>query len=136
MGLLTLLLLAALTAIYLSKSFEKKPAIVTQVVDKLLLYIDDIAFWGSIYAVVGVLFTLLMPFTSVGMLPRLLANIAIIVMTLPFTIQRIAAKYEGKANPAIVTEAKVWGAWVVKNEKYIGYAGAVIGVILFLAIFK
>lgn len=136
MGLFTLLVLAAFTVFYLSKTLEKKPQFVVQFVEQMTARIDDIAFWSAVYGVFATLLTLMMPFSSIGMLPRLLANVGIIVMTLPFTLSRISAKYEDKANPAILTEAKNWGAWVVRHEKYVGYAGAALTVLLFLVIFK
>jgi hypothetical protein len=136
MGLITLVLVLAFSLLYLSKSLEKKPAAMSQAVDKINMHIDQLAFWGAIYGLVMAILTLIMGYSGSDMFVRLLANIMIVVMALPFVFDRLLAKFGEKVNPAIQEEAKNIVGWITKQEKYIGYVGAAIGVLLFAVLFR
>src|SRR5436190_862191 len=131
MGLVTLAFLLAFTALYLSKSLEKKPEFVNQAVTKINDHLDKVSLYGAVYAVVAALLTLIMVYGGGDMFVRLTANIMIILMALPFVFEKMMPKFQEKMNPVIIEEAKNVVGWVTKQEKYVGYAGAVISLLLF-----
>ncbi len=136
MGLITLAILVALTLLYVSKSLEKKPEFVTTVVAKISENIDKVALYGAIYGLVVAILSLIMISGAVDMLVRLIANVMIVVMALPFILEKLLEKFAAKLNPVIIEEAKTFSAWVVKQEKYVGYAGAGAAVLLFAVLFR
>jgi len=136
MGLITLLLVLAFTALYFSKTLDKKPEPLTKLADAMTAHIDKIAFWGSVYGAAAAVLTLLMHYSLGGMLVRLVNNVLVCAMALPFIFDRLVEKYHGKVNVAIMDEAKIFVGWVTKNEKFLGYAGAGCGVTLFFMLFK
>ncbi len=136
MGLVTLILLLAFTALYLSKSLEKKPELLMQGVQKMTDHLDQLALWGAIYGVIASILVLIMVSSGGDMLIRLLANVLIVLMALPFVLERQLPKFQEKMNPAITEEIKHGAAWIIKREKYVGYAGAAISLLLFAVLFR
>lgn len=136
MGLVTLLFVVAFAALYLSRSLANKPELLVRVTDKINTHIDRLAVWGAAYGLACFFLTLLIRYTTVDMLIRLVANAMIVVMALPFIFDKLTAKYQEKVNPAIMDEARHFVAWISKQEKNIGYAGAACGVLLFVILFR
>jgi hypothetical protein len=136
MGLITLALLLAFTAIYLSKSFSKSPAFVTKAVGKINDNLDQVALWGSAYALACVLLTPILVYSGGDMFIRLISNLLIITLALPYVAEQLLPKFQEKINPAIFEEIKNIVGWVSKQEKYLGYAGAAVSVILFFVLFR
>lgn len=129
-SLLSFVFILLLTLFYVSKTLATKPAPLVQVVDKVNAYINQIALWGSVCGVLGVLLTLMVSYTGGEMMIRLLANLMIVLMALPFIFDKLAAKFRDKINPAIEEEAKNLVGWITRQEKYVGYAGAVFCLLL------
>jgi len=136
MGLITLVFLLTFTTLYLSKSMEKKPELVTMVVDKITIHLDRISLWGAGYGLIGAVLTLLMVYSGGDMFVRLLANVMIFLMALPFMFEQLLPKFQEKMNPAFIEEAKNIVGFVTKQDKYIGYAGAVVSLLLFAVLFR
>ncbi len=137
MGLITLLLVVAFTALYLSKSLEKKPEMLVRVTEKITPHIDQVALYGAAYGVVAAVLTLIMHYNTVeGMLARLASDVLICAMALPFIFDQLAAKYRGKVNVVILDELRNLVGWVSRNEKIVGYAGGVCSLMLFAVLFK
>ena len=136
MGLVTLVFLLAFTALYLSKSLEKKPAVMTQAVEKIAANLDKVALWGAGYGAVAAILSLVMGYSGGDMLVRLVANIMIVLMALPFVFEHLLPKFQEKANPAIIEETKNLVGFVTKQEKYVGYVGAGAGLLLFAVLFR
>jgi hypothetical protein len=136
MSLITLALVLAFAALYLSRSLEKKPEALVRVVDKINPHIDIIALWGAAYGAVCFFLSLLMHLSAVDMLVRLAANGLVVLMALPFIFEKLAGKYADKVNPAIMDEARNFVSWIVRNEKAFGYAGTAAGVLLFVVLFR
>ena len=91
---------------------------------------------GAAYAVVAALLTLIMVYGGGDMLVRLLANVMIVLMALPFVCEKMVPKFQEKMNPVIIEEVKNFTTWLTKQEKYIGYVGAVISLLLFAVLFR
>jgi hypothetical protein len=137
MGLITLIVIIAFTAFYLGRSMEgNRPEQLTLVVDKMIAHIDLIAKWSGIYGVAAAALTLVMRYTPGDMLIRLVCNVLICLMALPFIFNRLTEKYHGKVNAAIMEEAKNVVGWISRNEKYVSYIAAACSAILFFTIFK
>lgn len=137
MGLITLAFLLAFTALYLSKSLEKKPEFVNQAVEKINSNLDKLAVWGAAYAAICVVLTLLMAYSSAGgMLVRLLANLLVVVMALPFAFEQLLPKFEAKLGAKTVEKTRAAIACITKQEKYVGYAGGAISLLLFAVLFS
>jgi hypothetical protein len=136
MGLVTLALITTFSLLYLSKSLGKKPAVITRVVDLISNNLDKVALWGAAYAFIAAVLTLVMVYNAGDMLLRLVANLMIVVMALPIVFERMLPKFQEKLNPVIVEESKNLIGWVTKQEKYVGYAGAALSLLLFAVLFR
>lgn len=136
MGLVTFFFILVFTALYLSKSLENKPAFLIQAVEKIEANLDKVSLYGAIYGLIAALMTLIMVYSGTEMLIRLISNILITLMALPFVFDRAALNFQEKINPAILSEARSLVGWVSKNEKAIGYAGAVCSLLLFAVLFR
>ncbi|MBI3441521.1 MAG: hypothetical protein HY052_06945 [Proteobacteria bacterium] len=135
MGLITLILLLSFTALSLSKSLTKKPGFVNQVVAKVTTHLDKLSLWGSGYAVVSAIIFIAI-YGGGSMFVRLFADMLIILMALPFVLEQLLPKFQEKLNPVIIEELKHVVGWVTKQDKYIGYAGAIISLLLFAVLFR
>jgi hypothetical protein len=135
MVLITLAFLLAFTALYLSKSLEKKPEFVTKVVEKITANLDTVALAGLVYGLVAAILALIMV-SGGGMLLRLVGNILIVVMALPFVFEQQLPKFKEKMNPAIIEEIRKVIGMISKQEKYVGYAGAAASLLLFAIAFS
>jgi formate/nitrite transporter FocA (FNT family) len=136
MGLITLLFLLAFTVLYLSKSLEKKPELLAQAAEKIDAYINDIALWGVCYGFIVALLTILMNYNGADFLVRFFANIWVVIMALPYVFERGVDKFREKMNSAIIEESRKMISWISRKEKYVGYAGAVLSVLLFAVVFR
>ena len=136
MGLITLVFLLAFTALYLSKSLEKKPELVTKAVESITTHLDKVALWGAGYGIAGAILTLIMVYGGGDMFVRLVANVMIFLMALPFVFEQQLPKFQEKVNPAIIVEAKNIIGFVTKQDKYVGYAGAAVSLLLFAVLFR
>ncbi len=136
MALITLLLVVAFTALYLSRSLDKKPEALARLSEKITPHIDQIALWGAVYGFVAALLTLLMSYSLGGMLIRLAGNVMICVMALPFIFDKLMEKYREKVNVAIMDEAKNFVSWITTHEKGVAYTGLGCSAVLFGILFK
>ena len=135
MGLVTLFFLIVFTLFYLSKSFEKKPAFLDTVVNRIQDNLAKVSMWGLIYGLVAIVLSPVMVASdSMGVLMRLVANFLIVAMTLPYTLDRILEKI--KMNETVSSEIKSSINWITKNEKIIGYIGAAVALLLFAVLFR
>ena len=142
MGLITLIFLLILTSFYLSKSMKKKPEVLVRVIEKITTHIDVIAVWAAIYGIFASSLTIIMTFGPAEMLLRLIANVMVIIMALPFVFDRVVARLDERfhekmqTNLAIVREAKNLVESVTRHGEYVGYAGALLSLFLFGVIFR
>jgi hypothetical protein len=137
LGLVTLAFLIAFTLFYIGKSMTKKPEWLGKAVDNIVAHLDTIAFWGVIYGLVAiVLVVLLGNYDALLLFVSLIANVLVIVMALPFSFEKLSAKLEPKANAAVAETLRDLVGGVSRNEKYIGYAGAVIAFLMFAVLFR
>ena len=148
MGLITMLLVFAFSAFYLSRSLEKKPALLVNVVDKSKGYLDaangfcqktiycDAVTACAGYGLVVAVLTLMMRYGAVDMLIRFAANMLVVLMALPFIFDSLTQKYGQKLNPAIMNEVKNFISWIARNEKNFGYVGGACGALLFVVLFR
>ncbi len=136
MGLITLLLLLAITVLYLEKTIENKPAFLNNISVLLHNNIKILTFWGALYGVVGIILTPTMAYSGGDVLIRVVANLMIIIMALPFIFDIYAEKLEEKTNPIVKKELSRAIEGIKKQEKIIGYIAAVICILLFAVVFK
>jgi len=136
MGLITLLVAIAFTALYFGRSMDKKPEPLARVTNMMMPHIDQIAKWGALYGVVASALTLLWGYGLGDMLIRLVNDLLICMMALPFIFDKLTEKYHGRVNAAIMEEARNLVGWVSRNEKNMSYAGAACAAVLFFVLFK
>jgi len=136
MGLITLLVALAFTTLYFGRSLDKKPEQLTRVTTIMMTHIDQMARWGGLYGIVATVLTLLWRYDLGDMLIRLLNNVMICMMVLPFTFDKLTEKYRVKINAAIMDEARTLVGWISSNEKRMSYVGAGCAGVLFLELFK
>ena len=136
MGLITLLVTIAFTVLYYGRSMEKKPEPLVLVTNKIMTHVGQIAYWGGVYGIVAAFLTLLMRYGISDMFIRLLNDVMICLMALPFIFDKLTEKYNGKVNAAILEEARNLVGWVSRNEKAVSYIGTVCAARLFFTLFK
>jgi hypothetical protein len=135
-GLISLLLLGAFSLLYVSKTLGTKPEFVTKAVDFITKNIDTLALVGLVYGLFAILMTPVVTYGAAGILVRMLCNIVLVVLTMPYAFEKIVAKSEGKINEAIASEFRNFINWTAGQEKIMGYSGAVATVMLFAVVFE
>jgi hypothetical protein len=136
MGLISMLLALAFTGLYIGKTMDKKPPLLERLIEKMTAHVDLIAWWGAAYGLAAMVVTLLLHYGFGDMVIRLIVNGLICTMALPNIHDRFVEKYRKYLNDALREELKNFTVWITKNEKYIGYAGAISSAVLFGMIFK
>lgn len=130
MGLVTLILLIALTVVYLYNSLETKP----EALGKIVTLVNENMKYAQFAAAYALVAAVLCWFTKFALL-KFAANILILVMLSPKMYDQysefILAKggEQAKVNAAKIVEV------IKKQEEYISYAGLCISVLLFLLLF-
>jgi hypothetical protein len=136
MGLITFFLLGAFSLLYISKSIPNKPAFVDKAVTAIADNIDKLAMIGVIYGLIAAFLTPLTNMGVIDMLVRLLANLMIVILALPYTFDKIVAKYQEHLNGPIVEEFSILVKRIVRQEKLFGIIGTSLTVLLFAVIFR
>jgi hypothetical protein len=136
MGIITLLLLGAFTMIYLSSSIPKKPPFFEKALNFLFENMKYLGIGGLIYGLVDAVITPIQVYNIDYLVVRMLSDVMIVMMALPFCFDKLAEKYKDKANAAIISEIAGSVAWVRSKEKFVGGAGAVLCIVMFAFIFR
>lgn len=137
MALVTLFFLLAFTALNLGKSLDSKWPLLDAVAAKVEAHLDSLALWGVVYCAVMALLTLLYGHGFVDVLVRFAANIAVVVMALPYAADKIVDGLSKVFNSESVNDhVKGWARWSIGREKTVGIAGAVISLLLFAIVFR
>lgn len=136
MGLITFLLLGAFTLLYTDKLFQKKPEFVDTAAAKVRENLPRLSMPALVY---GVIAFILVPVThssglDVGV--RMLANLVLILMVLPFCFDRLSNEYQQKPNSVFFREMGNMVGAVSRHEKNIGIAGIAALVLLFAVMFR
>lgn len=136
MGLITFFLLGALSLLYISKSIPNKPEFINKAVAAISDNIEKLAMIGVIY---GLIAAFLAPLTVVGvvdMLVRLFANLMVVVLAMPYTFDKIVAKYQEHLKGPVVDELGTLVKRIIDQEKLFGIIGTVFTILLFAVIFR
>lgn len=137
MGFVSLFFLIVFTLHYVGNSLENKPDFIVSAIDKIEANIDNLAFWGLFF---GLLATILTPMAHVNnsfeLLVRFVANIWIVVLALPLSLDHLLEKYKEKLSEPLAEELRNIGSAVTRRGKVFGYTGAVLCVMLFAMMFR
>jgi|GEM_PF-6552096 len=134
MGLISFVMLFAITAVYLNNYIPNKPEFVKTIIGKINENMDQFIKWAGLYAVAATLISLIgLGFNGLGVF-KLLANIMILVMLAPALFAKYSIIIKAKAGDKAFATAERVIAILKQQEKYIGYAGAVFCIMLFMAI--
>lgn len=136
MGIITLLLLGAFTMIYLSSSIPKKPPFFEKALNFLFENMKYLGVGGLIYGLVDAAITPIQVPNVDYLVVRMLSDVMIVMMALPFCFDKLVEKYKDKVNKAIIDEVAGSVAWVRSKDKFVGAAGAVLFVVMFAFIFR
>lgn len=136
MGIITLLLLGAFTMIYLSNSIPKKPPFFEKALNFLFENMKYLGVGGLIYGLVDAVITPIQVPNVDYLVVRMLSDVMIVMMALPFCFDKLVEKYKGKVNAAIIDEVAGSVAWVRSKDKFVGGAGAVLCIVMFAFIFR
>jgi hypothetical protein len=135
-SLATLFFSVTFTLLYLSKSIQSKPEWMVKAVNKITDNIDKISFIATFYGIAGGALTLVFVSSQLQLIVQFLVNILVIMLALPYSFERLIAKYKEKLNPAIYRETKLFVTWIEKNEQILGYVGGVSSFLLFAVVFR
>lgn len=136
MGFITLIVLVVLTLIYMGKFWDSKPAFIAKAAAVIDEHAEKVAFWGGAYALVAFLLTLALGYSGGDMIVRLAANALVFLMALPLAMEEVTRHLGGKLGPSVMDEVRNLGAWATRQEKYLGYAGVAVSLILFGSVFR
>jgi len=137
MGLITFALLFAITAVYLNNYIENKPELIKKVIIKINENMELLVKWGSLYATAAAMVSLiaLVVFSHESCyLFRFIANAMILVMLAPALFEKYSIKIKEKAGDKALETAGRAVKFLKSQEKYVGYAGAGVCLLIFLAI--
>lgn len=136
MGLITFFLLGAFSLLYLSKSIENRPAFVDKAVAFISENMEKLSVVGVIYGLIAAILVPIMVYGTSDILVRLLANVTLFALALPYAFDRICTKYGDKINSALQEELRGIIGKISVNEKIAGIVGAVFTVLLFAVLFR
>lgn len=136
MGIVTLLLLGAFTLVYLSKSIPKKPPFLEEALAFLFDNMKYLGVGGVIYGLLDAIITPIKIYQVDYMVVRILADVMIVMMALPFCFDKLIEKHRSKINAAVLEEISNSIEWVRSRDKIVGGAGAVLVVLMFAFVFR
>ena len=136
LGLITFGALAVFSLLYLSAMVaNKSPAI-----DKTLVFIkrhmDYIGVGCVAYGFLAACATPVMVSDPTGMFVRMLANLVLIIMALPYAFKRFEPQLAAKINGAIMEELTSIVNRVLSHEKIVGFLGLATCVVTFIFVFR
>lgn len=118
----TIGLLCLMALIYLSNSI-KSPAM-----EKLMGFIrplvDNISVISVAYGIVAACATPLMIATPKYMFPVMLADVMLIIVSLPYMLHKFERSLENKTNAAVLGEIRSSLSFITNNEKIFGILAA------------
>ena len=133
MSLVTFVLLVAFTLVYAGNAIPNKPAFVDKITAAVNANIDKIALYGAAFALVAALLTLI-AHSGLGMFVRFLSNLLIVAMALPWASAQLLPKFQDKIGAGNAEKVNKVVALIKSQEKYIGFAGAGLSVLMFLIV--
>lgn len=136
MGIITLLLLGAFTLIYASEWIPKKPPFVEKAISFLFDNMKYLGIGAFIYGLIDAIITPLQVPNVDYMVVRLLSDMLIVIMALPFCFDKLVAKHKEKMNEAVLQEFSGSISWVRNNAKIVGAAGIVMTILMFAFVFR
>jgi hypothetical protein len=137
MGIASLFFLIGFTLLYASKSLENKPGFVDRAAEKIHDNIDAFTTWGLVFGLIALVLTpLARMYGTLEVVIRVAANILIICMTLPYTLDMLLGKYQARVGDVLAAELRKLTSFVTSNEKAFAWAGIVTSVLLFAVLFR
>lgn len=137
MGLVTLFFLGVFSVLYVGKGLDKKPELLVTALDKITTNVNRLGLWGTIYGLVALV---LAPITisndNAGLLIRILGNIMVVIVALPYSIDFLISKFQSSLNETLTNEIRNSIGWITRHEKIIGYVSAGVTVLLFSILFR
>lgn len=118
----TISLLGVFALIYLSNSI-KGPAL-EKIMGFIRPLVDNLAVLGVCYGIVAAFATPLMLATPKYMFVVMLANVVLIVVSLPYMLHKFEKSLENKANAAVLGEIRSSLGFITNNEKIFGIVAA------------
>lgn len=136
MGIITLLLLGAFTLIYASGWIPKKPPFVEKAIAFLFDNMKYLGIGGFIYGLIDAVITPLQVPNVDYLVVRMVSDILIVVMALPFCFDKLVEKHKQKINAAVLEELSGSIGWVRANAKIVGAVGVVMTILMFAFVFR
>ncbi len=136
MGIITLLLLGAFTLIYASGWIPKKPPFIEKAIAFLFENMKYLGIGALIYGLIDAIITPIQVPNVDYLVVRMLADILIVIMALPFCFDKLVEKHRHKMNAAVLEEMSGSIGWVRANAKIVGAAGVVLFVVMFAFVFR
>lgn len=137
MGIITLVFLVCLSVIALNNTWDNKPQALGQMAARLQPYVENLGFWGIIFSVAAFLLAMLSSLNTTELTFRLLANLLIFFLALPYGYERVMVLLKGRLDnrPELREESLEFVSSLRSLEKYLGFAGLGLSVVLFILIF-
>ncbi len=136
MGIITLLLLGAFTLIYASGWIPKKPPFVEKAIAFLFDNMKYLGIGSFIYGLIDAVITPLQVPNVDYLVVRMVSDILIVVMALPFCFDKLVEKHKHKINAAVLEELSGSIGWVRANAKIVGAVGIVMTILMFAFVFR
>lgn len=99
MGLISFLLISAFTLLYLSSAIPNKPPFVEKTLAFIKQHLNYIAMGGLIFGFVAFCITPIAGYAGTDILIRMLANLLIVIMAIPYTFESSSPSTKRKSTP-------------------------------------
>ena len=136
LGLITFGALAVFSLLYLSAIVSGKSPAIDKALVLIKRHMDYIGVASAAYGFLAACATPVLVSDPANMFVRLLGNIVLIIMALPYAFKRFEPQLAEKINVAIMDELKDIVTRVLALEKYIGFAGAITCIVTFVFVFR
>jgi len=130
MGLITLIILLAITVVYLHNSLENK----IEVLGKVASFVTDNMKYAHFIAAYAGVAIILCWFTKFALL-KFIANLLILVMLSPNLYEKYSSFVLAKGGEKAKVNVEKALDFIKKQQEYVSYAGLFVSALLFLLMF-
>ncbi len=136
LGLITFGALAVFSLLYLSAIASNKSPAIDKALTLIKRHMDYIGVGCVAYGFLAACATPIMVSDPTGMFVRMLGNLVLIIMALPYAFKRFEPQLAAKINVAIMDELKAIVNRVLSLEKIVGFIGLITCIVTFVFVFR
>lgn len=137
LAIISVVVLAALSLLAFGEGTLNRPEPLEKIYQKLEGVRTRLGYWGIIYGFIAFVLSLVIIAPAEDMIMRVIANIMIIVIALPFGYLSLMRHFPDINNyPAVAHESRNLVEKIHAKHKFLGLVGAGIALVLFVVTFS